>query len=189
MEGVSTKKHYDAGELVDAPEHYEYAKAFGVLTSGPWDHRVRSFEDRAREFVRSFPPENPVRNSPGGSVVRRAGGSFAPGSRASRLNRFGADDWRPGSFHELLARYGLKVKDHPALPTHAFEPEPSKEAAKRRNIRLRLLHGGVDVEPSDMDAAKADYLDRQESKKAAGEVRAAVEKMHEELRRDRHKKS
>ena len=189
MKGVSTKKHYDAGDLIDAPEHYAYAKAFGVLTFGPWDHRVRSFEDRAREFVRSFPPENPVRNSPGGSLLRRAEDSYAPGSRSSRLNRFGANDWQPGSFHELLARYGLKVKNHPAPPTYAFEPEPSKEAAKRRNIKLRLLHGGVDVEPSDMDVAKAAYLDGQDGKKAAREVRAAVEKMHEELRRDRQKKS
>ena len=189
MEGMSTKKHYDAGDLIDAPEHYAYAKAFGVLTFGPWDHRVRSFEDRAREFVSSFPPENPVRNSPGGSLVRRAADSFAPGSQSSRLNRFGADDSRPGSFHELLARYGLKTKNHPASPTSAFEPEPSKEAAKRRNIKLQMLHGGVDVEPSDMDVAKAAYLDRQESKKAAREVRAAVDKMHEELRRDGQKKS
>ena len=190
MEGVSTKKkHYDAGELIDAPEHYEYAKAFGVLTFGPWDHRVRSFEDRAREFVRSFPPENPVRNSPEGGIVHRKGGSLAPGSRPSRLNRFGANDWRPGSFHELLARYGLKVNNHPARPTHVFDPEPSKDAAKRRNIRLRLLHGGVDVEPSNMDTAKAAYLDKQESKKAASEVRAAVKKMHEELREDNGERS
>ncbi len=189
MEEIFTKKYYDARELIDAPEHYEYAKAFGVLTGGTWDHRVRSFEGRAREFVSSYPPEDPVRNSPGASILRRAGTSFAPGSRSSRLKRFGADDWRPGSLHELLARYGLKVKDHPAQPDDAFEPEPPNEAAKRRNIRLRLLHGGVDVEPSDMDAAKATYLDKQENKKAASEVRAAVEKMHEELRHDGRKKS
>ena len=189
MAKMCTKKHYDARELIDAPEHYKYAKAFGVLTGGTWDHRVRSFEDRAREFVQSFPPEDAVRNSPGRSISRRAGASFAPGSPSSRLKRFGADDRRPGSLHELLARYGLKVKDHPAPLTDAFEPEPPNEAARRRNIRLRLLHGGVDVEPSDMDAAKATYLDRQETKKAASEVRAAVERMHEELRHDSPKNS
>ena len=160
-----------------------------VLTFGPWDHHVRSFEDRTCEFVRSFPPENPVRNSPEGGIVHRKGGSLAPGSRSSRLERFDADDWRPGSFYELLARYGLKVKNQPPPPTHAFEPESSKDAAKRRNIRLRLLHGGVDVEPSNMDSAKAAYLDKQESKKAASEVRAAVKKMQVELREDNGERS
>ena len=77
------------------------------------------------------------------------------------------------------------MKGQPPPPTLRFEPEPSREAAKRRNVRLRMMHGGVDVEPSDMDAAKAAYLDKQESRKAAREVRAAVEKMHEELDRDK----
>ena len=185
MKETSAKKHYDPAKLVDAPEHHEYSKAFGVLTWGPWDHRVRSFEHRAREFVRSFPPEDPVRNSPGGGPLGRANSSSLSGLQPSRLRRFGADDWRPGSFHELLARYGLKVKGQPPPPTLRFEPEPSREAAKRRNVRLRMMHGGVDVEPSDMDAAKAAYLDKQESRKAAREVRAAVEKMHEELDRDK----
>ena len=35
-----------------------------------------------------------------------------------------------------------------------------------------------------MDSAKAAFFDRQESKKAASEVRAAVKKMHEEIRED-----
>ena len=36
-----------------------------------------------------------------------------------------------------------------------------------------------------MDAAKAAYLDEEESKKAAGEVRAAVKRMQDELREDK----
>ena len=184
MKETSTEKHYDPSQIIDAPEHYEYAEAFGVLTWGTWDHRVRSVENRVREFVHSFPPDNPVRNSPAGTLIRGAEGRFARGSRASRLSRFVARDWRPGSFFELLARYGLKVKGQPPSPVLKFEPDPFREAAKRRNIKLRMLHGTADIEPSDMDSAKAAYLDKQESKKAASEVRAAVKKMHEELRED-----
>ena len=69
-------------------------------------------------------------------------------------------------------------------PPGTFEPVSSREAAKRRNIKLRMLHGGVDVEASNMDAAKAAYLDKEENKKAAGEVRAAVKGMQEELWED-----
>ena len=189
MKETSIEKHYDASRIIDAPEHYEYAQAFGVLTWGAWDHRVRSFEDRVREFVQSFPPDNPVRNSPGGTLLRSADGRFSRGSRASRLNRFRAEDWRPGSFYDLLARYGLKIKGQPPPPVLMFEPDPAREAAKRRNIKLRMLHGAVDIEPSDMDSAKAAFFDRQESKKAASEVRAAVKKMHEEIREDNGERS
>ena len=70
-------------------------------------------------------------------------------------------------------------------PPSTFEPSSSREAAKRRNIKLRMLHGGVDVEPSNMDAAKAAYLDKEESRKAAEEVRAAVKRMQGELREDK----
>jgi F420-dependent methylenetetrahydromethanopterin dehydrogenase len=56
-----------------------------------------------------------------------------------------------------------------------------RDTTKRRNIRLRVLHGGVDIEPENMDAAKAEYLDRQESKQAAQDVRDALKRMHQEL--------
>ena len=181
----STEKHYDPDQIVDAPEYYQYSRAFGILTWGSWDHRVRSFGDRVREFMRSFPPADPVRNSPGGSLLRDVKGGFVSGSGSSRLARFGAGDWKTGSFYELLARYGLKTRGSPRRRPSGFEPGSSREAAKRRNIKLRMLHGGVDVEPSNMDAAKAAYLDKAESKKAAGEVRAAVKRMQEELREDR----
>ena len=181
----STEKHYDAVEIVDAPEYYQYSQAFGILTCGSWDHRVRSFEDRVREFMRSFPPEDPVRNSPGGSLLRDMKGGFVTGSGSSRLARFGVGDWKTGSFYELLARYGLRARGSSMRPPSTFEPGSSREAAKRRNIKLRMLHGGVDVEPSNMDAAKAAYLDKEESRKAAEEVRAAVKRMQEELREDK----
>ena len=181
----STEKHYDPVEIVDAPEYYQYSQAFGILTCGSWDHRVRSFEDRVHEFMCSFPPEDPVRNSPGGNLLHNMKGGFVAGSGSSRRARFGAGDWKTGSFYELLARYGLKARGSPTRPPSTFEPGSSREAAKRRNVKLRVLHGGVDVEPSNMDAAKAAYLDGEESKKAAGEVRAAVKRMQEELREDK----
>ena len=45
-----------------------------------------------------------------------------------------------------------------------------------------MLHGGVDIEPVDMDAAKADFLDKQEAARAAQDVRDALKRMNEELR-------
>ena len=48
-----------------------------------------------------------------------------------------------------------------------------------------MLHGGVDVEPSNMDSAKAAYLEKEASKKAAEEIRAAVKRMQEALREDK----
>ena len=56
-----------------------------------------------------------------------------------------------------------------------------RDTTRRRNIRLRLLHGGVDIEPENMDAAKAEYLDRQEQKQAAKDIKDAVKKMRDEL--------
>jgi hypothetical protein len=51
-------------------------------------------------------------------------------------------------------------------------------------MKLRVLHGGVDIEPSNMDAAKADYLDRQEKRQAAADVREALRKMHQDIDSD-----
>ena len=69
-------------------------------------------------------------------------------------------------------------------PGREFEPSAFRETAKRRNRRLRVLHGGVDIEAADMDAAKADFLDRQEAARAAQDVRDAVKRMNDELRDD-----
>jgi hypothetical protein len=44
-----------------------------------------------------------------------------------------------------------------------------------------VLHGGVDIEPADMDAAKAEFLDLQERKRAAQETRDAIRRMKAEL--------
>jgi hypothetical protein len=31
-------RRYDPTAIVDAPEHYEYGRAMGILTWGTWDH-------------------------------------------------------------------------------------------------------------------------------------------------------
>jgi hypothetical protein len=155
----------------------------GVLTWGTWDHEVRPFEQRVAEFVSAYPPTDPVKFTPGGSLQAAENGhSFEPpGTPQTRLDRFLATDWRPGSIHELLSRYGLKIAGAPPTQARPFEPGSLRETTRRRNIRLRVLHGGVDIEPENMDAAKADYLDRKESKQAAQDVREALKRMREEL--------
>lgn len=185
----TTQSHpyYEPSTLRDAPEHHEYSRAMGTLTWGTWDHGVRPVDQRVRDFVEAFPPENPVRFSSGGTLHRERDGTYAPGSPASRLERFVAKDYRPGSLHELLARYGLKAADAPAYRDRTFVAGSMRDTARRRNIKLRVLHGGVDIEPSDMDAAKAEFLEHQEKKKAAEEVREAVKRMHDELESDARK--
>jgi F420-dependent methylenetetrahydromethanopterin dehydrogenase len=75
----------------------------------------------------------------------------------------------------------LRLKRRPPREAFVAKFEPLRDIAKRRNVRLRVLHGGVDIEPSNMDAAKAEYLDRQEKQQAARDVRAARERMKREL--------
>ena len=172
---------YNPDELRDAPEFHAFARALGILTWGTWDHGERPFEQRVRDFVLAFPPEDPTRFSPNGCLTRHDDGSYAPSSSAERLKRFTATDWRPGSLAELLSRYGLKLANGPSYQERLFEPGAFRETARKRNRRLRVLHGGVDIEPADMDAAKADFLDKQEAARAAQDVRAALKRMNEEL--------
>ena len=180
---ASVTTYYDSGELRDAPEHYEHARAMGLLTWGTWDHGVRPFEQRRQDFIAAFSPTDPVRFS-GGRLIRQEDGTFAPGSAGSRLERFLAHDWLPGSIHELLSRYGLRLSSGPAHRERLFVAGAFREIAKKRNHKLRVLHGGVDIEPVDMDAAKTEFLDLQEKKKAAEEVRQALRRMRSELDED-----
>jgi hypothetical protein len=172
---------YTVSDLRDAPEHHEYSRAFGILTWGTWDHAIRPVEQRIQDFVSAYPPADPMRHSPGGSLVRQDDGTYAPASLASRLERFRAQDWRSGSLHELLSRYGLKLAGAPAYESRPFTPGAFRDTARKRNLRLRLLHGGVDIEPADMDAAKAEFLDVQERKRAAQETREAIRRMKADL--------
>jgi len=177
-----TNPHYDPSAIVDAPEHYEYARAMGVLTWGTWDHEVRPVAQRIADFTSTYPPDDPTRFTPSGSLLTSPDPlRFAPGTAESRLQRFLSTDWRPGSIHELLSRHGLKLPNAPERQARPFEPGSVRDTTRRRNIRLRLLHGGVDIEPENMDAAKAEYLDRQEAKQAAQDVRDALKRMRHEL--------
>src|SRR5262249_33850863 len=169
------------GLIQDAPEYYQYGRAMGTLTWATWDHGVRPVDERIKDFVAAYPPQEPTRFSPGGGLVRQPDGTYAPGSTATRMQRFLAEDWRPGSLHELLSRYGLKLAGGPAPQERDFQPGAFRETARKRNHRLRVLHGGVDIEPADMDAAKAEFLDLQERKRAAQETREAIRRMKEEL--------
>jgi hypothetical protein len=177
-------KHYDPGTLVDAPEHHAYSRAVGLLTWGVWDHAVRPAEERIQDFQIAYPPRNPISRLGGGELRRLPDGTYSLGTSALRLERFLRRDWRAGSFDELLSRYGLKSVDAPPFHERPFVPAPMRQTAQRRNMKLRVLHGGVDIEPSNMDAAKADYLDRQEKRQAAIDVREALQQMRQDLKAD-----
>lgn len=176
------KRIYRPEELVDAPEYHAYSRAFGILEAGLWEHRVRSVGERIREFVHAFPPNEPGRNTEGSFSLRDLGALRASGSKAW-LGRFAAEDgqWRSGSVCELLARYGLKMKGTSTAPGDAFEPVDLRTASRRRNQKLRVLHGTADLEAGDMDAAKIEFMERQERVRAAREARAAVTQMQREL--------
>jgi hypothetical protein len=172
---------YDQGRIVDAPEHYEFSRGMGLLTWGTWDHDVRPFEERVRDFVFAYPPGEPARNS-GLSLVARPDGSYGPGTIGDRVARFDAHvDPRTGSLPELLARYGLKLRDGPQYSARPTSLDPFVDVARRRNKKLRVVYGSVDQEPSDMDAAKADFL---EKRQAAQEIRDARKQMQADLQAD-----
>jgi len=172
---------YDRNAIIDAPEHHRLAQAFGTLTWTTWDADVRPLALRVDDFVAAFPPDEPHRFV-GGSRVRDEHGTFQSGDAPSRAARFLATDGRTGSLHELLARYGLRLKDAPPLSARAFTPDPFRETARRRNHKLRVLHGGVDIESGNMDEKKAAYLDSQEKQQAAQEVRAAIRRVREDAK-------
>lgn len=174
------KVAYDPGGIEDAPEFSGMSRAMGTMSWGTWDTDARPFEERIRDFVFAYPPEAPTKRV-GGRLVTQPDGSFAPGDDARRMERFLSNGWQPGSLHELLSRFGLRMKKRPPLVVVSTSLEPVRDVAKRRNVRLRVLHGGVDVEPTNMDAAKAEYLDRQEKQQAARDVRAARSRMMREL--------
>jgi len=171
---------FDSSEIVDAPEHHGLSRAMGVLTWGTWDHGVRPFEQRLAEFLAAFPPQDPLKNTNLG-LSRRADGSYGPATRLEALDRFLAADGRAGSLHEVLARYGLKLAFSRRKPLREFSPGDFRETARSRNQKLRALHGGVDIEPQNMDAAKAELLDKTEKKLAAEQIRKARTRMRKEL--------
>lgn len=151
----------------------------GTLT---WGHGIRPAEERVKDFCAAYPPEDPVTFCKG-SLKKNRKKEFVVGTTTTRLARFRATDWRPGSLHDLLAVYGLKLPNAPAQSDRALQLDPLKTVTRRRNMKLRVLHSDIDTSPMDMDAAKAEYLDRQEKQQAALEIREARQRMKAELKK------
>ena len=170
---------YNPDDIMDAPEHHEYARAMGLLTWGTWDLEARPFEERLKDFFQAFPVESPARFQ-GSMLVKTPEGEYGPAAQDERLVRLRAIDRSFGSLAESLARYGLKRRGGPQYAPCEIEVAPFREITRVRNQRLRLLHGGVDVEADNMDEAKAAEIERLEKKRAAEQIREARERMRQE---------
>lgn len=169
---------YAVEEIIDAPEHHDYARAMGLLTWGTWEPIARPVEARRGDFAQAYPPSAPSAFQ--GSVLEKdSRGEYGPAPAAKRLARFVDGDGAFGSLAEVLARYGLKLRYGPAYVPKAVEVPAFRDVALLRNQRLRTLYGAVDLQAQDMDAAKAAELDRLEKKRAAEEIRKARERMRE----------
>jgi hypothetical protein len=171
---------YDPDDIVDAPEHHALSKALGILSWDIWDHAVRPVSERRRDFVTAFPPREPMAFSLGG-MERRAEHEWSPRARDREVERFLSRDGRANGIDNLLARYGLKLRDAPLLQLRSTPIRDFREAARERNRGLRNLHGSVDIEPKDMDSAKSAFVEQQERKRAAQEIRAARKLLKEDL--------
>ena len=178
---------YDPSKIVDAPTFHDLARSLGTLTWGTWDHSERTFEERKSEFIATHPEDDPLKyTEPGLRQVFPGSNEFAPPTSEARLERLHSPTFEAGSIHELLARFGLRMADGPPVETwrdssEGVEHAHRRELAKRRNHKLRVLHGKADIEAKNMDAAKAEYIEREEKKRAAREVREALRKMREQL--------
>ena len=85
----SSSALYAADDIVDAPEHYAYARAMGLLTWGSWDTQTRPFEDRLRDFMQAFPMEEPARFQ-GSMLTRTVEGEYGPAEQGERRRRLEA---------------------------------------------------------------------------------------------------
>ncbi len=182
---------YDSSKIVDAPAFHDLARSLGTLTRGTWDHSERTLKERKSEFIAAHPQRDPLRyTEPGLRQVRPDSNEFAPPTPETRLERLQSSTFESGSIHELLARFGLRMADGPPVEawrdsSEGVEHAHRRELAKRRNHKLRVLHGKADVEAKNMDAAKAEYIEREEKKRAAREVREALRKLRDELQRNK----
>jgi hypothetical protein len=152
----------------------------GLLTWGTWDTEIRPLEERLRDFLQACPATAPGRFH-GSMLARNARGEYGPAEDGARLARFHAADNTFGSLVELLARYGLKLREGAGYKVRPVEVLPFRDMARLRNQRLRQLYGAVDIEPENMDEAKAAELDRMEKKRAAEQVREARRRMHRDV--------
>ena len=176
---TSPENAYSAEDIIDAPEHHEYARAMGLLTWGTWDAGARSFEDRVKDFVQASPAAAPARFQ-GSILVKISEGEYGPADQAERVARVGRTDNSFGTLAEVLARYGLKLRKGVQYASRHVEVSAFRDVTRVRNQRLRVLHGRVDVEADNMDEAKAAELDRLEKKHAAEQIREARERMRRE---------
>ena len=177
---------YQLSDVVDAPEHYEYARAMGLLTWGTWDAEARPVEDRLKDFAQAYPAESP-NCFQGSMLAARSDGEYGPAAEGARSDRLARRDGSFGTLPEILARYGLKLRSDSEYRPQAVDVRPFRETAQIRNQRLRMLHGGVDVEAENMDAAKAAEIDRLEKKHAAEQIRAARDQMEADARAEKEK--
>jgi hypothetical protein len=177
---------YDPEDIVDAPEHHALSKALGILTWDIWDHGVRPVTERKRDFVTAFPPRNPTAYSLGG-MEHRTDHEWIPRTRAREMERFLSREATNG-IDRLLARYGLKLKGASPLQLRTTPVRDPIDAARERNHALRVLYGSVDIEPKDMDTAKSAFLEHQERRRAAEEIRAARKRLQAESKDDEVRK-
>lgn len=175
---LSGELGYEPEDIVDAPEHHEYARAMGVLTWGTWDTEPRPFEERRTDFVQAFPPHAPG-GFQGSMLVRLEGGEFGLAPDGQRVERWTANDSSFGSAEEALARFGLKLRTGTEYLPREIEVAEVREVTRARNQRLRMLHGRVDVEADNMDEAKALEIERLEKKQAAEQIREARARMRQ----------
>ncbi len=152
----------------------------GLLTWGTWDTEVRPLEERLKDFLHAYPAATPARFQ-GAMLWRNARGEYGPAEDDARVARFRAEDNRFGTLAEILARYGLKLREEPAYAARPVEVLSFRDMARLRNQRLRQLYGTVDIEPENMDEAKAAELDRLEKKRAAEQIREARRRMHRDV--------
>jgi len=171
-----SKEFYRAGDIIDAPEHHEYARAMGLLTWGTWDEGERPFEDRRSDFLQAHPPKAPAKFQ-GSMVVKGTEGEYGPATSEDRLMRLQASDNSFGTLGEALARYGLKHQSGPEYTPKTVTVSPFREITRLRNQRLRALHGKADVEAENMDEAKVAEIERLERKHAADQIRDARRRM------------
>lgn len=175
---------YASDEISDAPEHHEYARAMGLLTWGTWDTGVRPFEERLKDFLQAYPAEAPERFQ-GAMLAKARGDEYGPAASGDRLARVSGIDNSFGTLPEVLARHGLRRQTGPQYVPRETVVAPFREITRVRNQRLRGLHGRVDIEADNMDAAKAAELDRLEKQHAAEQIRAAREQMRQEVSDDK----
>ena len=174
---------FSVDEIVDAPEHHEYARAMGLLTWGTWDTEVRPFRERLTDLLHGYPPTEPLKFQ-AATLERTSDGEYGPAGHDARLARLRTCDKSFGTLVEVLARYGLKLRSGPAYVSRPVEVLPFREVARLRNQRLRVLHGRVDIEAENMDEAKVVELERLEKIRAAEQTRKASQQMQRELKSD-----